>query len=313
MFVMTHFVVTGVNGFVGKHLTRELVSNDIEVTGIGREETVDPDISDILEQYIHQDIAESWPDTIIKPVDAVISLAGLAAVGPSFENPQRYITINSAIVTNMCEYYMKQEKKPRIVSVISGAIYSPDQPLPLTEESEIITNSPYAVSKVLNEIQLDYYRQRGLGCVAVRPFNHIGPGQLGGFLIPDLIEKLQAVGDMGAIDVGNLKTKRDYTDVRDVARAYRLLATAEDLKHDTYNVCSGKSYSGEEILDKIKVKMGKEAVLTHVDRSKIRPNDPMDIFGSAEKLKEDTGWEPEIDIDETISDVLQPVKTQILA
>ncbi len=304
--------ITGVNGFVGKHLARELVDNDIEVVGIGREEIVDPEIAELLDVYIHQDIAEAWPN-INPPVDAVINLAGLAAVGPSFDHPQDYININSAIVTNMCEYYLKQDKKPRIISIISGAIYSPDQSLPLTEESDISLNSPYAVSKVMNEKQLTYYRGRGLGCVAVRPFNHIGPGQLSGFLIPDLIEKLESVGDIGSIDVGNLKTKRDYTDVRDVAKAYRLLATAETLDHDTYNVCSGKSYSGEEILDKIKTKMGKNAVLARVDRSKIRPNDPMDIFGSAKLLKQDTGWKPEIDIDETISDVLQSTKTQILA
>lgn len=300
---MTRILITGINGFVGKHLTRELTENDISVIGIGREETVDPEIGELLDSYIYQDIAQAWPE-IESPVDAVINLAGLAAVGPSFDHPQDYININSAIVTNMCEYYLKQDKKPRIISVISGAIYSPDQPMPLTEESAISLNSPYAVSKVLNEKQLAYYRGRGLSCIAARPFNHIGPGQLSGFLVPDLIEKLKTAEDSGSIEVGNLKTKRDYTDVRDVARAYRLLATTDSLNHDTYNVCSGESHSGEEILEKIKKQMGKENVATKVDQSKIRPNDPMDIYGSAEKLSQDTGWQPSVSLDQTITDTL---------
>ncbi len=304
--------ITGINGFVGKHLTRELVDNNIEVVGIGREDSVDPEIAELLNEYIHQDIAEGWPD-IQPPVDAVINLAGLAAVGPSFDHPQDYININSAIVTNMCEYYLKQDKKPRIISVISGAIYSPDQPMPLTEDSEIALNSPYAVSKVLNEKQLAYYRGRGLGCIAVRPFNHIGPGQLPGFLVPDLIEKLKNTNDVDFIEVGNLKTRRDYTDVRDVAKAYRLLAAADNLPHDTYNVCSGKSHSGEEILEKIKEQMGKEGILAKVDRSKIRPNDPMDIYGSADRLTQDTGWNPSISLDETISDALASTAVKTLA
>lgn len=296
-------IITGINGFVGKYLTRELVANDIAVVGIGREETVEPEIGDLLEDYIYQDIAQAWPD-LQKPVDSVINLAGLAAVGPSFDQPQRYIDINSAIVTNMCEYYLKQDKKPRIISIISGAIYSPDQAMPLTEESDIALNSPYTVSKVLNENQLAYYQGRGLECIAVRPFNHIGPGQLNGFLIPDLIEKLKNIDETNTIKVGNLATKRDYTDVRDVAKAYRLLTTAESLHHNIYNVCSGKSYSGERILTKIQELMNKKDVVVKIDQSKIRPNDPADIYGDASKLIRDTGWKPEIGLDQTLKDVL---------
>lgn len=304
-------VITGVNGFVGKHLARELASNDISVIGIGREDTVDSEIAELLEEYIHQDIANEWPN-IGGHINTVINLAGLAAVDPSFKHPQDYIDINSAIVTNMCEYYLAQDEKPRIISITSGAIYSPDQPMPLTEESEVALNSPYAVSKVLNEKQLAYYRGRGLDCIAVRPFNHIGPGQMSGFLVPDLIEKLSS-SEHGVIEVGNLKTKRDYTDVRDVAMAYRSLASTEKLNFDTYNVCSGKSYSGEEILAKIQQKMGKEGITVQIDQSKIRPNDPIDIYGSAEKLAQDTGWGPSIDLDKTIEDIVKTIDYQTQA
>lgn len=296
-------VITGVNGFVGKHLTRELASNDISVIGIGREETIDPEIADLLEQYIYQDISESWPD-INRPVGSIINLAGLASVAASFSQPQDYISVNSAILTNMCEYYLKQDRKPRIISVISSAIYNPNQVMPLTEESEIGLNSPYAVSKVLNEKQLAYYSGRGLECIAVRPFNHIGPGQLTGFLIPDLIDKLGNIDETNTIEVGNLSTKRDYSDVRDVVRAYRLLATTEALNHTVYNVCSGRSYSGQEILTKLQDLMGKKDVVISVDQSKIRPNDPADVYGSAFKINEDTGWTPSISLEQTLRDIL---------
>lgn len=300
---MSKVVVTGVNGFVGKHLVRELTSYGHAVIGVGLEGVADSEVKDLLHNYISQDIAKTWPD-LRSSVDAIINLAGLAATGPSFEQPQRYLDINSAIVTNMCEYYLKKKQKPRIIMVSSGAIYSPQQTMPLTEESRIDMNSPYVLSKVLNENQAGYYRSRDIDIVVARPFNHVGPGQLNGFVVPDLIEKLRHIDNLRTIQVGNLATKRDYTDVRDVARAYRLLASTPTLNNMTYNICSGKSYAGEEILDILKKLTNISELHLEVDQSKVRPNDPMDIFGSAEKLHQDTTWEPAIGLEKTLNDCL---------
>lgn len=290
-------VVTGVNGFVGKHLVRELHGGDIMVVGIGREDAAHEEISALLDQYITADLAVEWPEAI--EVDAVIHLAGLAAVGPSFSEPQRYLSLNSAMVTHMAEYYLTQKKQPRIIVVSSGAIYDPGQPMPLTERSAVGFASPYAVSKVLVENQCAYYRKRGLDCIIARPFNHIGPGQLGGFLVPDVIDQLRK-GD--TVTVGNTATRRDYTDVRDVARAYRLLACADTLHHEIYNVCSGRSISGESLIAQIKSAMGKESATVTVDQTKVRPTDAPDIYGDAGSLHKDTGWEPSIAIEQTIQD-----------
>ncbi len=302
-------IITGINGFVGKHLTRELVQNNIEVIGIGREETIDQEIKDLVKKYICRDIAKDWPH-LDEDIHAIINLAGLAAVGPSFEHPQDYISINSAIVTNMCEYYIKQDKRPRILSVVSGAIYSPHQAMPLTENSELSLNSPYVVSKILNERQLDYYRSRGLDCIAVRPFNHIGPGQGTGFLIPDLIEKIAEAKETGVIAVGNLNTRRDYTDVRDVAHSYYLLATTEKLNNTTYNVCSGKSVSGKEMLGMLCKIMNIDVtdLTINIDEAKIRPNDPMDIYGDYTLISEDTGWKPQISLETTLRDCVESLQ-----
>jgi len=252
-----------------------------------------------LKDYVEVDLAKEWAKT--SAVSAVIHLAGLAAVGPSFDAPQDYITVNSAMLTNMCEYYLKQDTRPRLVVISSGAIYDPNQPLPLTEGSRINMNSPYAVSKVLVENQCEYYRNRGLDCIVVRPFNHIGPGQSPGFLVPDIIEQLKTRGE---VLVGNIATKRDYTDVRDITRAYRLLATAPNLTHVTYNACSGESISGTEIVDLLKAEMNKQDVRVKIDQTKVRPTDPGDIYGDCSRLISDTGWKPEYSLRQTLADII---------
>lgn len=294
-------VVTGVNGFVGKHLVRELTANNLEVIGVDRADSADSKISGLLHSYLSADLSQQWPET--GKVDAVIHLAGLAAVGPSFVDPQAYIEVNSAIMTNMAEYFLKLGSKARLIVVSSGAIYSPDQPMPLSEDSVIGYTSPYAVSKVLVENQCAYYRNRGLQCIVARPFNHIGPGQRPGFLLPDLCEQLKKAGATSEqISVGNLKTKRDYTDVRDVVRAYRLLATVPSLANNTYNICSGVSHSGEELLATLKSATKTSDIAVVFDQSKVRPNDPENIVGDNSRLQQDTGWKPVITLEQTIKD-----------
>ncbi|AKM80576.1 TPA: hypothetical protein DDX46_00395 [Candidatus Saccharibacteria bacterium] len=292
-------VVSGINGFVGHHLTQELRNNNIDVIGIGNDTSVSPSLKNIVNEYYSQDLVASWPET--GDVDGVIHLAGLAAVGPSFEHPQRYINMNSAMVTNMAEYYVSRDKKPRLLIISSGAIYSPDQPMPISEEGNIGLGSPYAVSKVLTENQAAYYNGRGLDCVIARPFNHIGPGQGKGFILPDFYDRLSKTAD-SVIKVGNINTKRDYTDVRDIVKAYASLILASTLKYPTYNVCSGESLSGNEILDKLKTAMKKEFIQFKIDPALIRPTDILEIAGDSSRLRNELQWEPSYSIDQTIQD-----------
>ncbi|MDB5165259.1 MAG: nucleoside-diphosphate-sugar epimerase [Candidatus Saccharibacteria bacterium] len=299
-------VISGINGFVGHHLARALVSRGLSVVGVGHEPEIAADIKDIVDEYYPQDLIEGWPDT--GSVKSIIHLAGLAAVGPSFDNPQRYIDANSAMVTNLCEYYLKQEDKPRIIIVSSGAIYSPDQPMPITEESELGLTSPYAVSKVLNENQATYYRGRGLDSVVVRPFNHIGSGQAPGFILPDFYDRLSESGD-AVIKVGSVSTMRDYTDVRDIVKAYALLALASELQYDTYNICSGQSLAGIDILDKLKVAMDRPEVTFEIDPALVRPTDIQEIVGDSSRLRNELQWQPEYTIDQTIADFVTSKKS----
>ena len=131
-----------------------------------------------------------------------------------------------------------------------------------------------------------------------------GLGQEGGFLVPDLYDKIQkALETDGVVMVGDLTTKRDYTDVRDVVRAYADLALAPELKEPIYNVCSGRSVSGEDILSAVLKTSGADGKITvKQDPSLIRPNDPKDLFGSNGFLSVATGWQPTIQLDQTIKD-----------
>lgn len=300
-------VVSGVNGFVGHHLVKILHQEGISIIGIGRDDKIDDNIREFVDEYHQVDLTERWPN--IKNVRAVIHLAGLAAVGPSFNNPQQYIHANSSMLTNLCEYYLNEPVKPRIIAVSSGAVYDPNQPMPIHEGSNLGFSSPYAISKVLNENQCVYYRSRGLDCVVVRPFNHIGPGQEEGFILPDFYKRLSNLSiDKSTIEVGNINTRRDYTDVRDIVRAYVKLALAPQLNNTVYNICSGKSLSGSQILDKLKVAVGREDVTFEINPAFVRPTDIEEIVGDSSRLRNELNWQPEYEIDKTITDFIESTK-----
>ena len=298
-------VVTGVNGFVGEHVAREFKNRGFSVVGVGYDKEPNERVATLLEKYVACNLLDE-EDVIaslsLKGVRAVIHLAGLAAVGQSFDQPQRFMTENGVMAHNVLAQAARDEMKGRVVAISTGALYDPNQALPLNEDSKTNPNSPYAVGKLMSEDVVRYHRMRGIDSVIVRPFNHIGPGQGPGFLLPDLLEQLRAAKETGTLLVGNIKTKRDYTDVRDIARAYAELALAPSLKHDTYNICSGKSLSGETILAHLQEITGIKDVKIEVDPARIRPNDIEDIYGDSSRLTDALGWKPEITIEQTIKD-----------
>jgi GDP-4-dehydro-6-deoxy-D-mannose reductase len=288
---MTSIAVTGANGFVGRHLVRELVGAGHAVIGVGRDaESLDPNL---LADYVSVDLTSGSP--AIGAVDAIAHLAGLAAVGPSFDDPGLYVNDNSAMVIQLFEALRAAQQSPRVLVVSSGAVYDADAEQPLTEESPLGHSSPYVISKILVENLGSYYRHVGADVVIARPFNHIGPGQSTGFLVPDLVETVRRARDDGASPTfGNLSTRRDYTDVRDVVRAYRLLLEAPELSHHLYNVCSGASLAGSEILDLVRSAMGDADSTETPAGRQVRLQDPSTITGSHALLTEDVGWQPTI-------------------
>lgn len=303
-------LITGVTGFVGTNLLDECARNKIEVVGVSHT-PISKEISSKLSKGYQIDMTKKAEiaKLDLNKIDGVIHLAGLAAVGPSFDKPALYVQANTAMLVNLCEAAIAQRKKHlRIINVSSGATYSSDQPMPLSESAKLAYSSPYSVSKIACEHLGEYYRTRNLDVINVRPFNHVGPSQLTGFIIPDLYEQLSKNKSGKEIIVGNLDSKRDYTDVRDVAKAYLALLKTKNLSSTLYNICSGKSYSGKEILDKICDALEVKTPKTKIDYGKFRPNDAPDIVGSSARIRKDTGWKPEIDLQTSISDFIASQK-----
>ncbi|MET0862057.1 MAG: NAD-dependent epimerase/dehydratase family protein [Microbacterium sp.] len=293
-------VITGASGFVGTHLARLAAEDGYRVWAVGREAEPPATLAASCDRYFGADLAEGWP--IDDPVDAVVHLAGLAAVGPSFAEPQRYIEVNSGIMTAMCEALLRADHPCKVVVVSSGSVYEPAESEPIGEDAPTIPTSPYAVAKLLVESQARYYSRRGLDTLVARPFNHIGPGQSRGFLVPDITSALRGLAPGEPLRVGNLDTARDYTDVRDVARAYLALVAAPQHRSFVYNICSGRSRSGREILASVADALGRPVPSTEVDSTRLRPGDPMCIIGSAASLRNEFGWAPRIDVATSIRD-----------
>ncbi len=302
---MKKILVTGANGFVGQHLVKELAENGLSVVGVGGPVGATQK-SPYVDAYTVVDLNDAAAVTRLDfgGIDAVIHLAGMAAVGPSFEKPLEYITTNIGIEINLFEAALKQDAKPKFLVISSGSLYDAKAPLPLTENSPVVPESPYAVSKIGQEQMSFHYGGRGFECVVARPFNHIGPGQNPGFLVPDVAQQIIACekGEQSEISVGNLDAKRDYTDVRDIVRAYRLLIE-KGKGGEIYNICSGKSVSGHDIVDGLLKAAGSQAPLKQ-DPARMRPSDNPDIFGDYSKLAEATGWKPEIALETTLNDVI---------
>lgn len=301
---MVKLAVTGADGFVGRHVSRLAALQSLEVIGLTRIALEDNDpLNGSLVQVIDGDLAVNVPE--FPPVDAVIHLAGIAAVGPSFDQPLLYINQNAAMMVNLCERLLGARDQTRLIVASTGAVYQPSEQRQ-SEGSPLGASSPYVVSKRTVETIAEYYRGRGLDVVVVRPFNHIGPGQRTGFIVPDLFQRLQRLGVDNKLRVGNLQTARDYTDVRDVAAAYLSLAAAAELGETTYNVASGVSHTGLEILSILSAAMGIEVPDTVMTQK--RPSDVLKTTGDAKRLRNELGWSPYFDLGQSIEDFVADAK-----
>ena len=318
MSLKDKILVTGVNGFVGHHVAKQLHDGGYFVVGVSNQDKLEDNLVGIVDEYISCDLTNPEDVSRIKLTDiiAIINLAGFAKVGDSRGQGELYNRVNTGVHAVLYEECIKQNATPRIIAISTGAVYDPNQSLPITEDSSLIDDdrtNEYVISKKLAEKSIAGFNNRGLKCIIVRPFNHSGPGQLPGFLLPDLGEQLNsAVLKSEPLKVGNLETKRDYTDVRDVALAYVKLATCpeENLKHSIYNICSGSSTSGKDILNFMAKASGVENLNTEIDPDRIRPNEVMDIFGSHDRLTESTGWEPSITVKQMVEDFVNWKKQQ---
>lgn len=299
-------LVTGASGFVGQHLMRYLAETGNETDGIGQDVSGSAISCYQLNMLNDRDVA----DFNFKPYNAIFHLAGLAAVGSSFSNPRKYIDSNAGMEINLFESMLMQKSNPRILIISTGNIYDPTR-LPLTEDYSINPSNPYAISKITQELLGQYYGRLGFEVIIARPFNHCGPGQAEGFIVADLAKQIAMAEKSGhdKIRVGDLSSKRDYTDVRDIVRGYAAIME-KGKPGEVYNVCSGHPRSGQEILEGL-LAHSKARLMVEKDPALIRPSEIKEIYGSYDKLKQDTGWEPTIPFSQTLGDVLDDWRARL--
>lgn len=301
-------LITGSQGFVGKYLRRELEENGYEVLGLDLqpgERTVQADLLD--PEQLAQAVREAKPE-------AVFHLAGQADVARSWKIPQKTMEINVIGAVNLMEAVRLFDPGVRMVIVGSS-----DQYGNLGEAGQCVRETldisrpqtPYAVSKkAQEEMARVYTRAYGMHICMTRSFNHGGAGQRLGFLIPDFAAGIVRVerGEAEVLKVGNLSARRDFTHVRDVVRAYRLIAE-KGRPGEVYNVGSGTTYSAQEILDRLRA-MASRPIPVEQDPAKMRPSDTPVICCDHSKLTQDTGWEPEIPLEVILRETLEWFRQQ---
>lgn len=291
-------LVTGASGFVGQHLVNVLTERGDEVIAWGFSDT--PAAAGVI---VDLRDAEAPRRHDLGNLEAVVHLAGLAQVSRSFTEPAAYLATNTAMQINLFEELLRQRSFPRVLVVSSGSVYT-GRAGQLTEESPVDPSSPYVVSKLTQELLGWYYAKRGFDVIVARAFNHIGPGQERGYLVPDVCSQIAALEKRGGgeITVGDLTSSRDYTDVRDVASAYHSLIHRGH-SGETYNVCSGKSRSGKALVAMLCALSSADITLVK-DPQLARPTDTSDVHASNRAIREHTGWAPMVQLDTTLIETL---------
>lgn len=238
--------------------------------------------------------------------EAICHLAAQASVMRSWEDPAETTLVNVVGTLNLCGAAAILDRPPRILVVSSSEVYgSVGSEDPINEDQPFAPVTPYAASKASAEmVALQTWLGRGLDVVRARPFNHTGPGQRLGFVVPDLASQVAqaARGELGRIATGNLEVSRDISDVRDVVRAYRLLLLRGE-PGAVYNVCRGEAVLVSDLLRTL-MKLAGTDVPVWADPARARPADVPVQVGDHGRLEALTGWQPEIPLEKTLADVL---------
>lgn len=302
-------LIIGAAGFVGSYLIHHLKNDlhwEVLATKMPQETIAIDDITiydlDILDKESIQRLLRE-----LRP-DAILHLAAQSSVGVSWKNPDLTIDVNIKGSIHVLDSIRTLDYTPRVLLIGSGEEYGHILPTetPISEDTVLRPGNIYAATKacqnMLGKIYADAYQ---MDIVSVRAFNHIGPNQTPIFVVADFCKQVAEI-EAGlippVIHVGNLSAARDFSDVRDVVRAYGLLLQ-KGKSGETYNVGSGYAITIEEILRKILLH-SKITIQVEVDKEKLRPVDVPIIEADISKLQACTGWDPEITLDQTITDVL---------
>lgn len=297
-------LVTGASGFAGGHLARICSASGDEVTGLSRRGLTPAGSGvacDLLDpRAAAQAVSDADPQV-------VFHLAALASTGHSWEDPIRCVGDNQATTWNLMEAIRTTAPDAAVVIVGSGESYGAPQHLPVGEGHALAPATPYAIAKTVTDLIGGLYADaHGMRVIRVRAFNMIGPGQGPRFLLGSLCrqaaEQIDSGTDPIVLRTGDSSVRRDYTDVRDVADAMRLLAT--EAAPGVYNVCSGRALSTGEMANAVIEALAPREAVHQVDPDLVRPHETADIHGDPGRTAAATGWAPSIPLTQTIADSL---------
>jgi len=306
-------LITGITGFAGSHLADYCLSKGAEVFGIKRWRSRTENIDHIIEK-IHLLEGDIRDTTSISEVlgearpDYIFHLAAQSFVPTSWKAPAETLTTNIIGELNIFEAMRELELSARIQIAGSseeyGMVY--ENEVPITENNPLRPLSPYGVSKVTQDLLGYQYNQSyGMDIIRTRAFNHEGPKRGEVFVSSNFAKQIAEI-EKGlkepVLKVGNLEAKRDFTDVRDVVRAYWLVLEKGE-PGEVYNIASGKAIKIKELLDML-LKMTDAKIKVEQDPVRMRPSDVPILLGDSSKLRERTGWKPEISFEKTLEDTL---------
>lgn len=298
---------------MGSHLAEYLLAKGLEVSGIDRQGSFGH-IASVAQHISIYETDLSHETQVVSVLERsnpelIFHLAAQPSIPKSWEDPADTIVNNILGQLHLLKGVLALKMDPIILVVGSNEEYGLPRPeeLPVKETSPFRPLNPYAVSKVAQDMMgYQYFLSHGVKCIRVRPFNHIGPRQKKGFVASDFASQV-AEAEAGltepVIKVGNLKPKRDFTDVRDVVEGYYLALTKGE-PGEVYNLGSGRAISIQFILDFF-LAHSKVPITVEVDPARFRPVDTPMVYCDASKIKKQTGWQPRIPLEQTLADVLE--------
>ncbi|MEW6455275.1 MAG: GDP-mannose 4,6-dehydratase [Acidobacteriota bacterium] len=308
-------LITGITGFVGSHLAEYVLNNQpgVEIWGLGRWRSSLDNIRGILNKInlIEGDLKDlSSIKHVLKNVkpDWIFHLAAQSFVPASWKLPAETFAINVIGEINLFEAILDLKLDPKIHIAGSseeyGLVY--EEEIPIKETNPLRPLSPYAVSKVSQDLlAYQYFKSYRLRTVRTRAFNHTGPRRGLVFVTSNFSKQIAEI-ERGERDpvifTGNLDARRDFTDVRDTVKAYWLSLEKGD-EGEVYNISSGKAYSIKEVLN-ILLRYTNKKIEIKLDEERLRPSDVMLLIGDSTKFREKTKWKPEIPFEQTLQDLL---------